>query len=184
MNKAGRFSLSKEQLVSVTKEAILKIENPRYFQTERGYQMEFYSLLKELLPPECNLTNDRMLEGEPQKTKSVHGTNQRPDIIFHIPRKNGTAVDENNYCLWALKLRGNKNEAKSDFDKLNEMFLRLKYSFGLWINIDSSETWINEYKGIYQQRIGSFAVKLKENKPNVVFEFVSSNQKVVKNIYQ
>lgn len=158
------------QLIEATISALKSIYNERLYKTERGFQGRFYCALQAELDIRNILTEVLILEMEYQKS-TRHGTSQRPDIILHIPIEvSGAAVNENNYAVWALKLRANYTRAKDDFYKLNEMFRGLNYQNGFFINIDSENHHLviptheceNPYTDLYlsfRERLVAFAVQ-------------------------
>lgn len=108
-------------------------------------------------PRTQNNSAKRILEMEYQKS-AIHGLSQRPDIVFHIPRElSGDSVHHNNYAVWALKRDATSGEAVEDFDKLDEMCDVLKYPLAIFVNIASSKTRLDLYRGKFSERIHAFA---------------------------
>jgi hypothetical protein len=102
-----------------------------------------------------------MLEMEYQKRFRWHGTNQRPDIIFHIPKEiSGEPCWKNNYAVWELKRAGSIKKAQGDFHKLDYMCGSLKYALAIFINVASHDTHLTHYNGRFRERIHAFAVPL------------------------
>jgi hypothetical protein len=152
--------MDNQRLVDATIQALSAVKNGRFFLNERGYQGEFHSCLRNLLIEQGFIDESQILETENQKSER-HNTHQRPDIILHIPREvSGADVTENNYAVWALKLRASKEKAKEDFDKLDEMFSKLHYPIGFFINIDSESHHFNNYDGGNADRLVTFSVRL------------------------
>jgi hypothetical protein len=150
-------------VVNATIYALKSIRHPRYFESERGYQGQFYHFLYDELQRQGVFSNSGLiLEEEHQKSDIPHKTRQRPDIILHIPRKeSGAQAFENNVAVWALKLKASAEDASEDFRKLDEMFEYLHYPLGFFVNIDSTAHYKNSYKGNYPDRIVEFTVFLK-----------------------
>jgi hypothetical protein len=149
-----------QQIIQATIDALLAVQHPRFFQTERGYQGQLYCFLQEQLEAHGLLLDNAIIEMEYQKSRR-HGLSQRPDIIFHIPAEVTRApVTENNFAVWALKARANAQEANEDFDKLDEMFADLHYPLGSFINICSEEHHLADYNGPHAERMHGFAVSL------------------------
>ncbi len=75
-----------------------------------------------------------------------HGMSQRPDIVLHVPAEDsGACVVDNNRAVWALKRHATQAGARADFEKLEEMFKRLRYPFGIFVNIDAKDGFASAY---------------------------------------
>jgi hypothetical protein len=104
------------------------------------------------------LTDKVILEMEYQKSHG-HGTSQRPDIILHVPVEiSGGSVRDNNFAVWALKHSGSGTAAEEDFNKLDEICVRLNYPLLIFVNIASAQTHLDRYQGPHRERIHAFAV--------------------------
>jgi hypothetical protein len=148
------------ELVAVTERALRLVTTPRYLRTERGFQGQLYCALQRLLEDEGLLRKGRILEMEYQKS-ARHGIYQRPDIVLHVPAEDsGNDVAEGNFAVWALKRRATARRARSDFDRLDEMFDMLCYPIGFFINIDSRENFATQYDGRFPGRLWTVAVQL------------------------
>lgn len=55
-------------------------------------------------------------------------------------------------------------ELNQDFDKLDLMFRELDYPLGIFLNINSANTFIDHYTGDYPERLHCFAVRLVNHK--------------------
>lgn len=144
----------RDQIVEATKEAMELVTDVRFFSTERGYAGRFYCALMKRMDARGLLDDKRILEMEYQKHIRDHGTDQRPDIIYHIPWEvSGESRESNNYAVWALKLAAQPRHAREDFGKLDVMFLELNYPLGFFINIGASRHLLGEYGGGYPERI-------------------------------
>lgn len=148
-------------LIQATVCALRSIGNPRLFQTERGYQGAFLCALQSLLHDLGIVDGQCILEMEYQKRQVRHITQQRPDIILHVPTEiSGDAVTSNNFAVWALKRKAKLKAAKADFVKLDDMFSSLHYPLGFFINIDSEAHYLEEYRGDFRERLVACAVSL------------------------
>ena len=151
-----------EAIVKATNEALVRLSEARFFQTERGFHGRFYCELQRALEETGLLKPPRILEMEYQKG-SRHEMSQRPDIILHVPAEDsGAQVSDSNYAVWALKRRATKSKASEDFEKLNDMFYRLEYPLGIFVNIDAQDHMASEYSGSYQDRLYAVAVWLQD----------------------
>jgi len=162
----------RHQIIDATINAIQSVKHVRFFKTERGYQGRLFCALQHELDKLGIMDQDLILEMEYQKSTSVHGTGQRPDIILHVPTEvSGADVDVNNVAVWALKRKSSKSEAKDDFGKLNAMFGNLRYKMGFFINIDSERHHMDSYIGGYKKCITAFCVKLVEDEVSIRCSF-------------
>lgn len=150
-------------LIQATDVALSSITQPRYYRSERGFQGRFYYLLQAELEAAQITDADTLLEMEYQKRALLQGTRQRPDIILHVPTEHsGQPRDQNNHCVWALKLRASPDAAQEDFRKLDEMFDHLAYQLGIFVNLASGRHWVEEYTGIHKTRILGVSVLLRD----------------------
>ncbi len=154
----------KNKIIDLTKESILSITHPRFFSNERAYQGRLYCNLLNTFVRQGLLDDEELIEIEYQKS-TRHSMSQRPDIIYHIPAEmKKTAVDKNNYAVWAIKKSATLDKAKSDFEKLDEMFSILNYSLGIFINIGSEKTYLDSYDGKFKERLVSYAILINNNR--------------------
>ena len=140
----------------------LALKNPvqeRFLRTERGYQGIFYAHLLSNLMERGIVDQGRILEMEYQKRNLHRVSRQRPDIILHVPIEySEEGVEENNFCVWALKWHGTEQVAADDFDKLNAMIAKLRYRVGIFVNIDSREHHADIYEGPFADQVHCVAV--------------------------
>src|SRR5271167_3840878 len=149
-----------DAIISATDEALYAVSEPRFLRTERGFHGRFYCALQQALEKRGVLEGGRILEMEYQKS-ARHGMSQRPDIVLHIPaEESGAAVYENNAAVWALKRHATENDARTDFDKLDEMLGVLHYELGIFVNIDSGEDFAASYRGAFPDRVFTVAVSV------------------------
>ena len=154
----------RQEIVNATIASLLSISVRRFFKSERGYQGIFYCKLYDELEKYGLVNEDQIVEMEYQKS-SRHSISQRPDIIYHIPiEHSGANVDENNFAVWALKASASLTSAEADFYKLEEMFDRLKYPIGFFININSNLHHLELYNGSFKDRLFAFSVWLQDDK--------------------
>lgn len=160
-----------DALLGCFRQALTAIDQPRFFETERGFQGELRakleaSQLRELLP------QGAILEQEYQKRLDTHGLKIRPDLIIHEPfdpaRHSGR--QQGNHAVIELKLRASQKRAEGDFKSLLAMMEVLEYPFGIFINIDSQRTHARCVPAEGHGRIVCFAVWLQGNQPQVMEE--------------
>jgi hypothetical protein len=147
-------------LLQTIRSALLGITNPRFYDTERGFQGELLAELRNRLP--ALELDGAIVEQEYQKRIPDHGFRIRPDIIIHTPFEdtNFTSRTNGNFVVIELKHRANRNKARADYHNLSRMCQELCYPLAIFINIDSDETFIDECPLPVQSQIYSFAVKL------------------------
>jgi len=147
-----------DDIIAATDEALLQVAEPRFMRSERGFQGRFYCALQHALDRKGLLQGGCILEMEYQKSDR-HGLSQRPDIILHVPaEESGGSVTENNYAVWALKRRATQRAALDDFEKLDDMFERLRYPLGFFVNIDAKKDMAASYCGRFPERVRTVAV--------------------------
>lgn len=157
-----------EDILAATVEALSTAAESRFFRTERGYHGRFYCTLQAALDRRGLLIDGVILEMEYQKS-ARHDMEQRPDIILHIPAEgSGAGVRDNNFAVFALKLRASRAEALADFGKLDEMCERLDYPLAIFINVASERHYREEYTGPFPDRLHAFGVVLVNGAPKVV----------------
>jgi len=155
----------RDQIIAATEQSLNLVTHPRLFRTERGYAAMCYYFLMDALIERGLLTlpGDRLLEMEYQKG-SRHELHWRPDLIFHTPVEvSGVSERENNYATWSFKLGGGVDAAKDDFEKLDDMFRRLDYALGFFVNIDGEEDFLESYAGPFRDRLVGATVRLRNN---------------------
>lgn len=155
-----------ERFLSALHEALGNIREPRFFETERGYQGELLVQLAKCLKTAA-FPGDPIVEQEYQKTMPSHGIKIRPDIIIHIPFERGHVESRNqgNFVAIELKRRSTENEARDDFTNLAQMHEVLQYPLTVFINIDSEQTRFAIRPQSIASQIICFAVRLEDGKP-------------------
>lgn len=150
------------------REALQAIDNPRLFETERGYQGELLAQLGRRI----ELAPEAIVEQEYQKQVSRHGLAIRPDIIIHEPfdERRHSGRDEGNFAVIELKLKASRAKAVGDFHSLARMIEVLKYPLGVFVNIGSSRTFGGAVPDTLKGRIISYGVTLVDGRVEVVEE--------------
>ena len=156
-------------LLQHLRECLALIKNPRFFESERGFQGELLALLKQRIPNEA-LPEGALLEQEYQKRLGSHGLKIRPDIIIHEPFDPERHQDrtKGNYAVIELKLTANPNEAAGDFKSLSDMVTILQYPLAIFINIASTETYIHLAPEQAKGHLVCFATTLSNGRAVVV----------------
>lgn len=159
-----------EKLLDVVVEALISVTNPHYYEDERGFQGEFYAQLS-LRLRDMVLPEGALLREEYQKRLAEHGLRVRPDIILHEPFDLGRhrGRNEGNHAVMELKRRASPAAAADAFTNLVAMIDTLNYPVGVFININSPETWAEAVPETHRARIVCLAVHLDVNgEPRVV----------------
>lgn len=157
------FEKGMDEVLQAIRDSLSAITNRRFYETERGFQGEFGSELRNRLKQ--LVMDDFLVEHEYQKTLKDHGIRIRPDLVIHIPFESSgfEARTEGNCAAIELKLRAEQEQANDDFTHLSTMCEKLGYPLGVFINVDSDQTHLTGYEGPYKERIRAFAVQLVDN---------------------
>jgi len=162
--------MENEHLLEVVRESLLSIIHPRFYETERGFQGQLVSNLNARLE-EIGLGNI-IVEEEYPKVFKQHGLKIRPDVIIHVPFEESGLESrrEGNFVVFELKRSASQKEAFHDFDKLEQMRDALDYPLGIFINVDASDTHLDNYTKRTDIELHSFAVR-QENNQVIIHEF-------------
>ena len=160
-----------ETLIEALSESLYAIEEPRFYETERGFQGQLLVELSKRIP-EYFPDDIAIIEQEHQKTLERHGLKIRPDIVIHQPfdptihetRRHG------NFAVIELKLRAGPKRAAEDFTNLYSMLTLLDYPVGIFINVSHSRTQAIHAPAEARGRIIAFATKLTPDGVQVVVE--------------
>ncbi len=164
----------REEIIKIIRDALTAIKDPRFFNTERGYQGELLAEIRTKLLD--NGWSDEIVEQEYQKRLKEHGVTFRPDLIIHIPFERGKfkTRSEGNFAVIQLKKTATQSKALEDYDKLSDICHKLDYSLGIFININSDKTYLEYYEGNYKDRFISFAVELSSNEVRIKEDDITS----------
>ena len=155
-----------ETMIANFRESLAAITNPRFFETERGFQGE----LLVQLTKRFQLLDCAIVEQEYQKRQQAHGLTIRPDIIIHEPfdpQRHG-ARTEGNLAVIELKRKASVGKATQDFKSLADMIQVLHYPIGFFVNIGSTVTHGNLVPPEARGRIICFAVSLVEGNVSLI----------------
>lgn len=156
-------------LLEVIRESLFAITEPRFYETERGFQgqllVELSRRIPDFIPP-----NQAIIEIEHQKTLDRHGLVIRPDIIIHQPFNPAVHASrrDGNFAVIELKLRASPKKAAEDFASIISMLDLLDYPIGIFVNIDHSKTHADHVPVDAVDRIAAFAVRLTKEGVRVV----------------
>lgn len=147
-------------IIQLTIQALLNLDDDTYFSDERVYQGGLLCQLNFLWDQRIFPKNKIRIQQERQKNIPAHNLRLRPDIVIHIPTVKGQSTRKDNFCVYALKRAASQKEAMNDFSKLEEFFVKLNYPLGIFININSNNTYLDSYTGEKPERIHAFSVEL------------------------
>lgn len=161
--------MDKEQFISIFRQAIAAIKEPRFYETERGYQGELLVELAVRIRNDTHFPDNPILEQEYQKRANDHGINIRPDIILHVPFERGgfSSHSEGNFVAIELKLRASEADAEGDFGSLAKMYHALDYALLIFLNIDSEKTFASVCPAAISANTVCLAVKLENGILNI-----------------
>lgn len=131
------------EFIELFRQSLKAIREPRFFQSERGYQGALIAELRERLREKALFPGDPIVEQEYQKRLKDHGITIRPDLIIHIPYERGFVSEQNqgNFVAIEMKCRATPEQAKDDFNSLKIMKERLGYPITIFLNISSRRTF-------------------------------------------
>lgn len=157
--------------IEILRSALMRISEPRLFETERGYQAELLAEIQHVLKQQKDDFTRPFAESEYQKRLDAHGVRFRPDIIVHVPYNRGVSPTRrhDNYLVVMLKLAAEKGKADEDFGKLARLCTALDYPVGALVNLGTTELWLPQYNAEIEGEftLFEFAVTLCEGQPKV-----------------
>jgi hypothetical protein len=161
--------MDRETLLGHMTAALGEIGNPRFYQTERGFQGELLVELKKAIPTEF-LPDEAIIEQEYQKHFESHGLKIRPDIIVHEPfdEDRHRSRRDGNHAVIEIKREASPKDAVDDFGSLIRMMELLNYPLAFFINIASENTRADLVPVEWRERIVCFAVSLRNGAAHVI----------------
>jgi len=153
--------MEREELLRKIEAALASVTNPRFYETERGFQGEMLVALHAALPDRL-LPPGTVIEQEYQKRLDRHGLAIRPDIIVHEPFDplRHQSRDQGNIAVVELKVQASARKAGNDFESLCDMMDVLAYPLGVFINIGTAETHAARLPERARGRIVCFATEI------------------------
>lgn len=161
--------MTRDLILGCVRLALNAIKEPRYYETERGFQGALLIALSQYMP-QANQPLHPVLEQEYQKTFARHGLNTRPDIILHEPFDSERHADRTvgNWAVFELKLNSTPIKATKDFNSLLAILDALNYPLGIFINIASTATYVDLVAPEFRGRLVCFAVSLDNGNVEIV----------------
>jgi hypothetical protein len=142
------------------------IVEPRFFETERGYQGELLAELRARLH-DIGLPDDPVIEQEYQKRLREHGLTIRPDLIVHIPFDRGATQDRRDGNFVAIEIKRDRNKVREAFASLAAIERALDYALTILIVVDSAETFAEQCPPDIARKTVCFAARLEDGRPVV-----------------
>jgi hypothetical protein len=158
--------VNRDLFLATVLEALKSITEPRFFETERGYQGELLAMLRPRLA-NADFPGDPIIEQEYQKRFSDHGITIRPDLLIHIPFGRGKTEDRKHGNFVAVEIKRRSADVKEAFESLQMISKALEYKLTVFINIDSDETHADLCPASIAQRTVCFAVRLQDGTPMI-----------------
>ncbi len=184
-NCMGEIKMNSELIIETIIEALKHMNSPRFFKTERGFQGRFACALYKIFDAKKIFQDDTIIEEEYQKRIDSHRTRLRPDLIVHVPveSSHSSSRTENNFVVFAFKKQANEDRAKEDFEKLHELFKKLEYQLGIFININGSPNiFLSKFSGNFKNRIHEFCITQTNGKNNILHAYFQNDKVLVDNV--
>ena len=161
-----------EDTVSIICDALSAIVDPRFYETERGYQGELLAELRNRLHEIPGLDGCAVVEQEYQKRSGEHGLTIRPDILIHCPFDEALHSDRTagNFVAFELKLRAGPSASAEDYKNLVLLMGTLRYQLGVFVNISSKETHISKATKPKHGRLIGLATSLVDGNVTLIRE--------------
>ncbi|MEZ2346991.1 hypothetical protein [Terriglobus sp. RCC_193] len=148
---------------------MMKIVDPRFYETERGYQGALVAQLTAHLDW-AQFSGTPIVEQEYQKTLPKHGITIRPDVIIHVPVVPGHPEHrtQGNFVAFELKRRASTADAVADYESLRLLARKLAYPLTIFINLDSEVDHREQCPPDIQDQTVSIAVRLVNGAPIMI----------------
>lgn len=158
--------MNRNAFLAMVQEALEAIREPRFFESERGYQGELLAVMKARLR-EADFPGDPIIEQEHQKKMWAHKIKIRPDLIIHIPFGRGTTKHRRAGNFVAIEIKRRSADVPQAFESLRKISEALDYWLTVFININSQETHADFCPASIAKRTVCFAVLLVDGVPVV-----------------
>jgi hypothetical protein len=170
-----------DRIISTVTQSLAAISDPRFYESERGFQGQLLAELIQRLPSSL-IPSQPIVEQEYQKNLQRHGIRIRPDLIIHVPTPQGGDRTRGNYVAIELKLNANSKSVLGAFSNLSLLMERLSYPLGVFINISSTNTHGQAYSGEFPDRMHCFAVQRQANGTLVRHSFFRDGELVTREV--
>lgn len=161
--------MNPEQFAVIVQEILNEITEPRFYETERGYQGELLAGLRARLA-EARFAGDPIIEQEHQKRIKPQGIRIRPDVIIHIPFARGTVQQRREGNFVAIELKLDPDDVTAAFDNLRQLKTYLDYPVTILVMVGSAETYAHLCPQEIAGQTVCFAARLEEGRPVVTME--------------
>jgi len=154
--------MNQDYFLQLLRSALMAIQEPRFYSTEREYQGELLTQIRTRLEGVTIWPGSPAVEQEYQKGAAAHGLELRPDLIIHCRFDRGVFEHkrEGDYVVMELKRHAGKQTAQSVYAKLDRICTLLDYAMGIFINVDSDQVFFSRFSSTASDRLHGFAVEL------------------------
>jgi hypothetical protein len=152
--------------LAMMQEALEAIREPRFFETERGYQGELLAMLHARLA-QAGFPGNPIIEQEYQKRLADHRITIRPDLIIHVPFDRGATEHRRDGNFVAIEIKRKSADVEEAFESLRKIRETLDYPLTVFVNIASQETHADSCPASIARQTVCFAVLLKDGVPVV-----------------
>ena len=161
--------MNQEHFLQLLRSALQAIQEPRFYETKRGYQAELLVQLRARMEEGPIWPGSPLVEQEYVQSAAAHGLDIRPDLLLHCPFDRGVFQDrrQGNYVAIELKRRANKQAASQDYARLDRICAVLDYAMGIFINVDAKQIFLPEQGGQAGDRLHGFAVELRQGQVHI-----------------
>jgi hypothetical protein len=162
--------LNQNSFLQLLRSALLAIQEPRFYSTEREYQGELLAQIGARLGDVPIWPGSSAVEQEYQENAAAHGLDIRPDLIIHAPFDRGLFEHkrEGDYVVIELKRRASKQTVESAYAKLTQICTLLDYAMGILIHVDSDQVFFSEPGSTASERLHGFAVELRDGRVHLL----------------
>lgn len=158
--------VNQNHFLQLLRSALLAIQEPRLYSTEREFQGELLAQLRARLGDVPIWPGSPAVEQEYQESAAIHGLEHRPDLIIHSPFDRGLFEHkgQGDYVVIELKRRAGKQTAETIYAQLGQMCTLLDYAMGILINVDSDQVFFPDASSTAVERLHGFAVELRDGR--------------------
>ena len=145
--------MERARFLRILRESLEAITEPRFFETERGFQGELLAELRARLR-EARFPGDPIVEQEYQKRMREHGIRIRPDLIVHIPFERGLTRVRSDGNFVAVEIKRDINDVPAAFANLAVIERALDYTLTVLVMVNSPDTCAGQCPGGYRAKDG------------------------------
>ena len=155
------------RFLRILREALEAITEPRFFETERGFQGELLAELRATRLPEGRFPGDPVVEQEYQKRMREHGIRIQPGLIVHIPFERDLTRVRRDGNFVAVEIKRDINAVPAAFENLALIARSLDYTLTVLVMVNSPDTCAGQCPADIAPKTVCFAAQLENGKPVV-----------------